>query len=230
MLGNMLATASVDIATSALEKSVLQHPDANLHTFLDMQRAVEIGQTLDLGAETISLDEPDELINASLNVFAWKTASYTTIAPLELGLCASGMDPETAHQAAYDIGLPLGVAFQLTDDLLDVIGTSQSTGKPIGGDIREGKHTVLFADALQAADETGRQTLIEIYRKPARSNADVHAVLGLFALSGAINLSRKRIHDRWRQTQTAIAKTDMTPEGRTMLTASCARFIPDALR
>lgn len=230
MLGNMLATASADIASLALEDHVLQYADANLHTFLDMQRAVEIGQTLDLSAETISLDEPDELINSSLNVFAWKTASYTTIAPLELGLCAAGMAPETAHQAAYDIGLPLGVAFQLTDDLLDVIGTSQSTGKPVGGDIREGKHTVLLADALQSADETDRQTLIEIYRQPARSSADVHTALSLFASTGAINRSRKRIRDRWKQTQAAIVTTDLTPESRTALTASCAQFIPDALR
>lgn len=230
MLGNMLATASLDIASNALENPELQHANANLHTFLAMQRAVEIGQTLDLGAETISLEHPHELIEASLNVFAWKTASYTTIAPLELGLCAAGMAPVAAHQVAREIGLPLGVAFQLADDLLDVIGSSQSTGKPVGGDIREGKHTVLLADALQSANETDRAMLINAYRQPGRSDADVTHVLSLFASNGAIDISRKRIHKLWQQTQNAIGKTHISPAGRATLTASCARFIDDELR
>lgn len=230
MLGNMLATASADIALKALECPELQHSEINLHTFFQMQRAVEIGQTLDLGAETISLERSNELIAASLNVFAWKTASYTTIAPLELGLCAAGMPPQTAHRTAHDIGLPLGVAFQLADDLLDVIGTSKSTGKPVGGDIREGKHTVLLADALQSVDETNRNTLIRIYRQSTRSDAEVQNVLGLFASSGAVDISRKRIRDLWQQTQCAIGKIDISSKGQAALTDCCARFIDDELR
>ncbi|WEV46135.1 polyprenyl synthetase family protein [Bifidobacterium sp. ESL0690] len=230
MLGNMLATASLDIAARALESPELQHANDNLHTFAQMQRAVEIGQTLDLGAETISLKQPDKLIDASLNVFAWKTASYTTIAPLELGLCAAGMSPETACQAAHDIGLPLGIAFQLADDLLDVTGTSQSTGKPVGGDIREGKHTVLLADALKSADTPDRDRLINFYQQPTRNEAEVANVLDLFASTGAIDISRKRIHDLWKQTKNAIDKTDMTSAGRATLTAACTHFIPDELK
>lgn len=230
MLGNMLATASADIAATALESPSLHHANENLHMFLQMQRAVEIGQTLDLAAETISLEQPNELIDASLNVFAWKTASYTTIAPLELGLCAAGMTPKTAHQAAHDIGLPLGVAFQLADDLLDATGNPQSIGKPVGGDIREGKHTVLLADALQAADETDQDTLIRVYRQPNRTDDEVHTVLGLFASTGAIDSSRKRIRNLWQQTKNAIDSTNMVFASHETLIAACARFIPDELR
>ncbi|WEV58454.1 polyprenyl synthetase family protein [Bifidobacterium sp. ESL0728] len=228
MLGNMLATASADIAATALENPALQYADENLHTFLQMQRAVEIGQTLDLGAENISLDEPDKLIDASLNVFAWKTASYTTIAPLGLGLCAAGMAPKEAHQAARGIGLPLGVAFQLADDLIDVTG--KNSGKPVGGDVREGKRTVLLADALQAADKTGRDTLINTYHKPTRSDTDVRNVLDLFVSTGAIDASRRRIQDLCHKTESAIDRTIKTPESHEILAQACERFIPDNLR
>ena len=98
-----------------------------------------------------------------MNVFRWKTASYTTIAPLEFALLASGRDPRRAHADAMAIGLPLGQAFQLADDLLDVIGSSRSTGKPVGGDIREGKRTVLLADAISGADQRQRRTLIDMF-------------------------------------------------------------------
>ena len=55
-----------------------------------MQREVEIGQVLDLAVEMTPLSNPEALANASLNVFRWKTASYTTIAPLLLALLAAG--------------------------------------------------------------------------------------------------------------------------------------------
>lgn len=228
MLGNMLATASIDIAANALHSPALAHANANLHTFLNMQRAVEIGQSLDLAAETISLNKPDELIAASLNVFEWKTASYTTITPLDLGFCAAGMPPEQSRQSARNIGLPLGIAFQLADDLLDVTG--KNSGKPVGGDVREGKHTVLLADTIQAATNADRSTLIGIYQKQARSDDDVHLALALFDSTGAIDISRRRIHDLWTQTESAIDQAGMSQESQKALTDACARFIPTDLR
>ena len=147
MLGDMLATASVDIANKAACR--LGSGSSVVSAFLNMHREVEIGQVLDLAVELNTLDDPEELASASLNVFRWKTASYTTIAPLEFGMLAAGLAPADARRLALAIGLPLGLAFQLADDLLDVIGSSRNTGKPVGGDIREGKRTVLLADAIE---------------------------------------------------------------------------------
>lgn len=228
MLGNMLATASTDIAATALANPTMQHPKANLHTFLDMQRAVEIGQGLDLGTESISLKEPSELVEASLNVFAWKTASYTTIAPLELGLCASGMAPDRAKQNARAIGVPLGTAFQLADDLLDVVGTTGSTGKPIGGDVRKGKRTVLLADALVAANKKDADTLIHIYESHSRSDEDVRTALNLLVTTGSVQTSRQRIAQLWEQTQAAINEAELAPNSKATLKDICAQFIPQA--
>ena len=59
------------------------------------------------------------------------------------------------------IGLPLGEAFQLRDDLLGVFGDPAVTGKPAGDDLREGKRTVLVARALASGDETTRRMLTE---------------------------------------------------------------------
>lgn len=228
MLGNMLATASADVAAVALAKPTMHHPKANLRTFLAMQRAVEIGQGLDLGIESIGLKEPNELVDASLNVFAWKTASYTTIAPLELGLCASGMAPDRAKRNARAIGLPLGTAFQLSDDLLDVIGATGNTGKPIGGDVRKGKRTVLLADALIAANKEDANTLIRIYESRSRSDEDVRTALDLFVATGSVQTSRQRIIQLWEQTQTAIDETDLAPNSKATLKDVCKRFIPRA--
>ena len=77
------------------------------------------------------LSNPEALANASLNVFRWKTASYTTIAPLLLALLAAGESPDQARHCALAVGRPLGLAFQLADDLLDVVGSSRNTGKQL---------------------------------------------------------------------------------------------------
>jgi geranylgeranyl diphosphate synthase, type I len=230
MLGNMLATASTDVAATALANPTMHHPKANLHTFLAMQRAVEIGQGLDSGTESISLKEPSELVDASLNVFAWKTASYTTIAPLELGLCAAGMAPDRAKQNARAIGLPLGTAFQLSDDLLDVVGTTGSTGKPIGGDVRNGKRTVLLADAMVAANKEDTDTLKCIYESSSRSDEDVRTALNLLVTTGSVQTSRQRIAQLWKQTQAAINDTELAYDSKTTLKDICAQFIPQVFR
>ncbi|MCI1672778.1 MAG: polyprenyl synthetase family protein [Bifidobacterium tibiigranuli] len=194
MLGNALATLSAHVAQEAL--GMLHNQVEGLRVFLAMQRDVAYGQVLDLSAEEISLDDPARLAAASLEVFRWKTASYTAIAPLELGFLAAGLAPERSHRNAVRIGEPLGIAFQLADDLIDVQGSSRSSGKPVGGDIREGKHTVLLADALQCADPADHARLVAIYGAPCRTDAEVRETIALFERTGALAQSEQRIAEQ----------------------------------
>ncbi len=224
MLGDLLATASVDIAHAAAQR--MPRPDMIVSTFLRVHREVEIGQVLDLAVELSPLDEPERLARESMNVFRWKTASYTTIAPLEFALLASGRDPRRAHADAMAIGLPLGQAFQLADDLLDVIGSSRSTGKPVGGDIREGKRTVLLADAISGADQRQRRTLIDMFSSQSRGDDDVRRCIELFEGTGAIDRSRRRIRALWQGTLHAIGDLRLPPQDERTLTEACMRFIP----
>jgi geranylgeranyl diphosphate synthase type I len=202
MLGNALAALSAHIAQEAL--SSLRNQAEGLRVFLAMQRDVAYGQVLDLSAEEIALDDPEHLVAASLEVFRWKTASYTAIAPLELGFLAAGLPAEPSHRYALRIGEPLGIAFQLADDLIDVQGSSRSSGKPVGGDIREGKHTVLLADALQGASPCDRDRLIAIYEASQRSDDEVKETIALFERTGALARSEQRIAEQRRLAFAAI--------------------------
>ena len=167
------------------------------------------------------------LAEASLDVFRWKTASYTTIAPLMLAFLASGMTSEAANLHCHAIGLPLGQAFQLADDLLDVTGSSRSTGKPVGGDIREGKRTVLLADAMMLGTAAQRVQLQQLYEQPFRSDAQVHETIALFHDTGAIEHSHERIAKLWSQTQESIEAMGLTAAQSQSLRKACERFLPD---
>ena len=219
MLGDILASASR-----------LPNTDALNEAFLTMQREVEIGQVLDLAVEMTPLSNPEALANASLNVFRWKTASYTTIAPLLLALLAAGESPDQARHCALAVGRPLGLAFQLADDLLDVVGSSRNTGKPVGGDIREGKRTVLLADALSAADTADKADLIAIFEEDCRNDNQVARTIELFTSTGALDRSRERIAALWGESRKAIAGLELNSEAQRRLTEACARFVPESLR
>ena len=130
MLGDLLATESFDIARNRAKN--FTYGEELLAAFASMQRNVGIGQVLDLSIEMMQLDNPIQLAESSLNVFRWKTASYTTVAPLTLGFLAANMQPTEAYNLANSIGNSLGVAFQIADDLLDIVSDSKITGKPIG--------------------------------------------------------------------------------------------------
>ena len=223
MLGDILATCSIDTTTKAARSLV--HSTAITQAFLAMQREVEIGQVLDLAVELTPLDQPEHLIDDALNVFRFKTASYTTIAPIRLALLASGLNPASASRLAEHIGTPLGLAFQLCDDLLDVTGSSKNTGKPVGGDIREGKRTVLLADALLMASQSDRNELIRIFSQQRRDGRDVARVIELFDNTGAIDHSRQRIRDLWSSTTMEISKAPMSEQGLQILEHACSQFI-----
>ena len=225
-LGTTSHSASLGRGLGIMLGDLLARPDMIVSTFLRMHREVEIGQVLDLAVELSPLDEPERLARESMNVFRWKTASYTTIAPLEFALLASGRDPRRAHADAMAIGLPLGQAFQLADDLLDVIGSSRSTGKPVGGDIREGKRTVLLADAISGADQRQRRTLIDMFSSQSRGDDDVRRCIELFEGTGAIDRSRRRIRALWQGTLHAIGDLRLSPQDERTLTEACMRFIP----
>ena len=228
MLGDILATACIEITRRSASR--LPNTDALNEAFLTMQREVEIGQVLDLAVEMTPLSNPEALANASLNVFRWKTASYTTIAPLLLALLAAGESPDQARHCALAVGRPLGLAFQLADDLLDVVGSSRNTGKPIGGDIREGKRTVLLADALAAADTADKADLIAIFEADCRNDNQVARTIELFTSTGALDRSRERIAALWGESRKAIAGLELNSEAQRRLTEACARFVPESLR
>lgn len=113
-----------------------------------MRTEVIGGQILDISLEVAGCEDED-LANA---VNRFKTAAYTIERPLHLGAAIAGADEDTI-EALRGYGHDIGIAFQLRDDILGVFGDPEVTGKPAGDDLREGKRTVLYSRALQAADE-----------------------------------------------------------------------------
>ena len=122
-----------------------------------MRTEVTAGQYLDLLRAAGGLPGPD----GALTVARYKSAGYTVQRPLQLGAAIAGAGAEVT-EACTAIGLPLGEAFQLRDDVLGVFGDPAVTGKSADDDLREGKQTLLIALAEEATDDAGRRLLTEV--------------------------------------------------------------------
>jgi geranylgeranyl diphosphate synthase type I len=112
------------------------------------------GQFLDVSVQARARADVD----AAMTVLRYKSAKYSIERPLHIGAALAGATGEQL-KALSAYGLPLGEAFQLRDDLLGVFGDEDTTGKPAGDDLEEGKRTVLVALALDAAPEADARLL-----------------------------------------------------------------------
>lgn len=228
MLGDMLATLSVRVAATSSSR----YPNAAefMATFLQMQHEVEVGQVLDLADDLISLADPETILRNCEVVYAKKTSSYTTIAPLQLGFLAAGLPYDQAREWADRIGRPLGLAFQIADDLADIIPSGKPTGKPLYGDIRSGKRSILLADTLSSATAAQARTLARIYNAQSHSDDDIAEVVSIFAQTGAIARSHQRIRMLWSEAEKAIREfsrtADITPACDAPLMDVASLFVP----
>lgn len=106
------------------------------------------GQQLDVVMPWLPSNEVT--VERLLRVCQYKTSSYSFEAPLQIGaIAACALDSQIKSIAA--VGQPLGIAFQLGDDLLGVFGNEDETGKSVLSDLREGKRTLLVQYALEEA-------------------------------------------------------------------------------
>lgn len=148
------------------------------------------GQLLDL----MNQASDDEDVDAALRVNQYKTASYTVERPLQLGAAIAGADADLV--AAYrSFGVDIGMAFQLRDDMLGMFGDPEVTGKPSGGDLREGKRTVLLATALAHADASDPDTAKFLRSKVGADlcDEDIDAVRAVLVDVGAVDRIERQI-------------------------------------
>ncbi len=120
-----------------------------------------------------------------LKMYEQKTARYTFEGPLHLGALLAGAQSELLEQLSH-YALPLGIAFQIQDDLLGVFGNEERIGKPLGSDIQEGKLTLLVTTVLEEAKSYSSE-LMDILRKgKALTRADIERFRMIVIESGAV--------------------------------------------
>jgi geranylgeranyl diphosphate synthase type I len=203
---DMIAAAGLDAAARARFAPV----------WAAMRTEVMGGQLLDVHGEAGA----DDSVAAALRINRYKTAAYTVERPLHLGAALAGADPDLI--AAYrEFGTDIGIAFQLRDDLLGVFGDPAVTGKPSGDDLREGKRTVLVAEALRRADATdpAAARLLRSSLGTDLAPDQVTRLRDLITGLGAVDDVERRITELTDRGLGALAASSVTPEAGDRLRA-----------
>lgn len=170
------ATVGLDVPTATTFRDELR----------TMRSDVTAGQFLDNHDSVAWRTIPNEdAIDRAQRVVIYKSAKYSVEEPLVLGAIVGGASPALVS-ALRGFALPLGFAFQLRDDVLGVFGDEQTTGKPAGDDLREGKRTVMLAVARRNADRSTLDVFDELIGDPDLSPEQVDMLRATLHATGAV--------------------------------------------
>ncbi|HXP18798.1 MAG TPA: polyprenyl synthetase family protein [Streptosporangiaceae bacterium] len=208
-----------------------------------MRTEVFAGQFLDLVAQASSASAVD----AAMVVVTYKSAKYTVERPLHLGAALAsapgqvgserGRHPDrggsrgkghpgpgsrrnggmAVNHAFSGYGIPVGIAFQLRDDILGVFGDPARTGKPVSDDLREGKRTVLLAIARERSGHRQSRVLDRSVGDPGLSEDTADEVRAVITGTGALAECEQLIDGYVKEGLSALDAAPITAEAKDAL-------------
>lgn len=181
------------------------------------------GQALDIGWARD--DRFDLTVDDYLKMATYKTAYYSGAVPLAIGaICGGGTEDQVEALRAF--GLATGLAFQIQDDLLNLVGTAESTKKDFRSDITEGKRTYMAIHALGHSKDAAE--LHGILKAHTEDEARLARAVSIMEEAGSIEEARE--YADTLADDAAAALDDALPDSSAKaLLLSMAQFFVDRL-
>jgi octaprenyl-diphosphate synthase len=154
--------------------------------------------TISKATENLSIGEMNEVQESHnfdldeetyLQIISEKTASLFT-ASCESGAVAAGAK-KRVQRNLREYGQNLGMAFQITDDLLDWVGETKKTGKGLGNDLREGKITLPLIHTLRECDPRSRKRILKLLENDFNQK-DFERILSLIKGNGGVKYAQEK--------------------------------------
>ena len=193
-----------------------------IDALLAMQEHTLEGQALDLGwAQNERWDvTSDQYLFMALS----KTAYYSAAYPLVLGALISGADQKTLD-ALKDFGLKVGLAFQLQDDLLNLVGNAQVQGKDFRSDITEGKRTLAVVYALEHLGSAEKTELVSILSAHTTNTLELQRAVELMKSANAIKFVRTHALALVDEAKHVLENVTLTEDARDTLLSMADFFV-----
>jgi geranylgeranyl diphosphate synthase type I len=182
-----------DLALSLVTGTVLKSDDLDdrtkirvLNELVDMTTRTIEGQALDIGwarDDRFDLTVDDYLLMAN-----HKTAFYSGAVPLAVGAIVGGGSEEQI-ELLRGFGMAAGLAFQIQDDVLNLVGTKESTKKDFRSDVTEGKRTLVAIHALQHSPS--RDRLLQILSRRTTDPAEIDEAVAIMRSAGSIEFAQR---------------------------------------
>lgn len=166
--------------------------------YSEMLETVMIGEMIDVDICTRAETDMAHVERKS----SLKSGHYSMLHPLVIGAAFAGSDEGMA--LAREAGMPLGLAFQIQDDYLDIVGDAKHVGKALMNDMAEGQHTFFTQYVADNGTTEQRETLAR-FRGKRVANSDAETIRGVYRASGALEAGEKAISDGYDAGKAQIA-------------------------
>jgi octaprenyl-diphosphate synthase len=197
LVGDFLLAKALSLAVTTHKLKILQV----LSHATTLMAEGEILQLLHAG--NLNLTEPEYF-----EVITRKTAILMSAACQIGGIL--GEAPENVEQALAQMGLNLGITFQVVDDILDYTGNEKELGKQVCADLKEGRVTLPLIHALGKADSRDRQCLEQLARDLAPEM--IQELLTLLDKYGSLDHARSQARHYTRKAQENLVAFPPSPE------------------
>ncbi len=182
---------------------------------LQMSRAtkeVGFGQNFDILAGAKKRVTEKEV----LRIHYYKTAKYTIENPILVGGIFGRMN-KTALRRLARYSLPLGIAFQIQDDILGMFADEKKLGRPVGSDLREGKQTLLVTRVFSRGTASQQKRFRRLFGKKDLTAAEIAEARRIIVDTGSLDYSRRLARQYATAAKKIIRHASLEKPGREFL-------------
>jgi len=145
--------------------------------------------------------------------YSLKTARYTFEGPLVIGALLAGA-PKKDIKKLSRLGLLMGQAFQIQDDILGIFASEKNIGKSILSDIAEFKKTILVCHAYRTLSGQKKKAFVKCFEKPKKTYSDLTTIKKIFIESGSLDYSLKKVATLIKESKRIFTKLELKPKYR----------------
>jgi geranylgeranyl diphosphate synthase type I len=210
--GDIVYALAIDAFLSIDERP--ERKEEALRYFIQTAAFTAMGEFIDTvyGAEKLSrIRERDVFLNYTL-----KTARYTFDCPLVVGALLAGAGKKDIALLSK-MGLLIGQAFQIQDDIIGIFGTEANIGKPILSDLAESKKTLLVCHAYRKLRGNQRAAFMKCFNKPKKTYQDLIAIRKMFIDAGSLTYSLQQVKRRFDTTLEILQNLKMKDRYRKII-------------
>lgn len=172
------------------------------------------GQIIDVQISHKPLHETTE--RDILDIMTLKTAKYTIVAPLQFGAILANASKEKTDSIS-SFGIPYGLAFQISDDIIGTFGTEDKTGKSVNSDLKEGKKTLFIVDAFNKCNNEEKKTINSILGKEILPDEQYDFIRDIVNKYGSLNYAQTMIENYAKKGEIMLSNFNANSEAKTIL-------------
>jgi geranylgeranyl diphosphate synthase type I len=214
ILGDVLFSNAIEIIGNARIAPGIKSDFLGL--FAKTYELTAWGQILDsLHSLPIKIDANDDV---PTQIGTLKTAYYTICNPMLMGLQLAGRYSVKEADAIARFAIPLGLAFQIRDDILGVFGNRDEIGKSSESDILEGKMTILVLNTIKTLGKTELKKFMNIFTREKKTKSEIHYIKKRMQSSGALDRAMNKLSELADEVEQKLPLLGIRKEQRIVLT------------